>query len=107
MIIDLDIKQIYAENLNTEISSVYTSDLLSDVLANCAVDSLLVTVQAHLNTVAVAYEKKCIGIIVCNNKEISEEMKAACSEYKIALFLTHLNQFEVSGFLFNKINYFL
>ncbi len=37
-----------------EISDAYTGDLLSDVMGNAPSDSVLMTIQAHKNTVAVA-----------------------------------------------------
>jgi len=39
---------------DTQVSGVYTSDLLSDVMAHAKDGQALVTIQAHKNTVAVA-----------------------------------------------------
>ncbi|MBN2875543.1 MAG: iron-sulfur binding hydrogenase, partial [Spirochaetales bacterium] len=37
-----------------DIVDAYSSDLLSDVMANAVEGSVLITIQAHLNTIAVA-----------------------------------------------------
>lgn len=86
-----------------EITSVYTSDLLSDVLANAAENSVLITIQAHKNTVAVASLKHSPSIIICNNREVPQDMISSASEENIAIFRTKQNQFTVSGKLFSEL----
>lgn len=85
---------------NLPMRAVYTSDLLSDVLANAPRGCILVTVQAHLNTVAVAYSKEIPAILVCNGRPVPDDMKAACEKKGIALFGSRLCQYELSGRLF-------
>ena len=91
-------------NSDKNISSVYSSDLLSDILANAPEKSLIITVQAHINTVAVALSKKSPAIILCNNISASEEIKTACIEHDIALFSTELCQYEASGLIYQMLN---
>ena len=68
----LNLKNLTNINSEENISSVYSSDLLSDILANAPEKSLIITVQAHINTVAVAWTKKSPAIILCNNISASE-----------------------------------
>jgi DNA-binding protein YbaB len=78
------------------ISGGYTSDLLSDVMAHAAADNVLITIQAHINTVAVA---KLVGIralLIANDREILEDMVQAAQKEKIAIFRSRLNQFDLS-----------
>ncbi|MCD1655804.1 hypothetical protein K7J14_13990 [Treponema zuelzerae] len=94
-----------AESLNTEwtdrdIKGVYTTDLLSDAMANAVDNGILVTIQAHKNTVAVATLKDLAAIVVCNNRPIPDDMMEAAKEEQIALFLTKESQFVVSGKLY-------
>lgn len=96
--------EVQGEFEDKEITAVYTSDLLSDVLANADDNALLVTIQAHKNTLAVATVKDSPAIIVCNGREIPEDMIEAAKTEKIALFSTELNQYEVSGKLFCAFN---
>ena len=100
----LPLKCVQSVYENKEVTVVYTSDLLSDVLANADDNSLLVTIQAHKNTVAVASLKGSPAIIVCNDRPIPDDMIAAASSEKIAVFTTGLNQYTVSGKLFTALN---
>lgn len=80
-----------------ELTGAYTSDLMSDVMAHASEDDLLVTIQSHKNTVAVATLVGASGIVVCNNRPIPEDMVEAAREERIAIFLSNENQFTVSG----------
>ncbi|WP_455381464.1 hypothetical protein [Salinispira pacifica] len=86
-----------------EIGDGYTSDLLSDVMANARESSVLVTIQAHRNTIAVATLTEIGAVVICNNRPIPEDMVDAAREEGIALFQTGLNQFVASGTLFNAL----
>jgi len=79
-----------------EITSAYTSDLLSDVLANAKDGSVLITIQAHKNTLAVAGITGSDAIIVCNSKEIPQDMISAAVDSGTTLFISEKNQFETS-----------
>ena len=79
-----------------EITSAFTSDLLSDVMANAAENSVLITIQAHQNTVAVASLAGIRAILACSNRPIPSDMHDAASKQQIALFRTPLNQFDAS-----------
>jgi hypothetical protein len=85
------------------VTDVYTSDLLSDVLANAGDKAVLVTIQAHKNTVAVGSVKESPAIIVCNDRPISPDMIPAAESEGIAVFTTDKNQFTVSGMLYNLL----
>jgi hypothetical protein len=80
-----------------ELSGGYTSDLLSDVMGNAAEGNVLVTIQAHKNTVAVASLVGLAAIVVCNDRSVPEDMVEAAATEGIAIFRTGASQFEVSG----------
>ena len=82
--------------VGTEISSAFTSDLLSDVMAHAAENSVLITIQAHQNTVAVASLAGIRAILACSSRPIPADMLAAARQQQIALFGTSLNQFDAS-----------
>ena len=83
-----------------EISGGYTSDLLSDAMANAAENGVLITIQAHKNTVAVGTLKDLNAVIIGNNRAIPDDMIKAAHEEGIALFVTTEDQFTVSGKLY-------
>jgi ACT domain-containing protein len=79
------------------LSGAYTSDLLSDVMANAKDGGALITIQAHKNTVAVATLVNITVIIVCNNRPVPEDMIEAARDEGIAVIRTGENQYTVSG----------
>ena len=87
-----------------EIQGAYTSDLLSDAIANAIENGILITIQAHKNTVAVATLKDLAAIVICNNRPIPDDMIEAARAEGIAIFLTADDQYTVSGKLYKKLN---
>ena len=88
---------LYMPNGGAEISDGYTSDLLSDVMANAPEDGVLVTIQAHKNTVAVCGLAGIRAIVLCNGRTPDEGMREASAHDGIAVFSTPKNQFQVSA----------
>ena len=89
---------------DTDLSGAYTSDLLSDVMANAKDGGALITIQAHKNTVAVATLVNITVIVICNSRPIPDDMIAAAKEEGIAIILTKENQFKVSGKLYGLLD---
>ncbi|MCL1928023.1 MAG: hypothetical protein FWG07_04425 [Treponema sp.] len=86
---------------DTPLAGAYTSDLLSDVMANAKEGGALITIQAHKNTVAVSTLVNISVIILCNNRPVQDdEMLEAARDEGIAVIRTTENQFTVSGKLF-------
>jgi hypothetical protein len=75
------------------VKDAYTGDLLSDVMGNAPSDSILITIQAHKNTIAVASLAGIKAIIVCNNRAVPADMKMAAEEEEISIFTTGESQF--------------
>ena len=87
------------------LTGAYTSDLLSDVMANAKEGGALITIQAHKNTVAVATLVNCSAIILCNNRPVQDnDMLNAARDEGIAVIRTRENQFTVSGRLYAAIH---
>jgi serine kinase of HPr protein (carbohydrate metabolism regulator) len=86
---------------DSALEGAYTSDLLSDVMANAKEGGALITIQAHKNTVAVATLVNVTVIIVCNNRPLPADMLEAAKDEGIAVLLTKENQFTVSGRLWD------
>ena len=83
-----------------EIAGAYTSDLLSDAMGRAVPEGVLITIQAHKNTVAVASLKDLCAIIVCGNRPVPDDMIAAARDEGIGIFVTPFSQFEASGILY-------
>ncbi len=98
------IEVVSSEYDDAQIKGVYTSDLLSDVMANAEEDSVLITIQAHNNAIAVASLAGINGIIICNNRPVPDDMPATARKEHIALFRTAHNQFKTSCLMGKLIN---
>ena len=86
-----------------EIKGAYTSDLLSDVMANAKDSGALITIQAHKNTVAVSTLVDISVIIICNSRPLPDDMLEAAKDEGMAIIRTRENQFTVSGKLWELL----
>lgn len=84
-------------NPDTVISGGYTSDLLSDVMANGKKDNIWITMQTHLNITAVASLKEIAAVIVVMNREINKETLDKANEEQITILTTPLTSFQITG----------
>lgn len=92
------------ETLAGEVKGGYTSDLLSDVIANSKEGDFWITLQTHQNIIAVARLKDLAGIILVNNREPDAETLQKAAAEKIALMSCGDMAFEISGKLFSLLN---
>ena len=87
-------------NLDREVQSGYASDMLSDVMGHAPEHGIWVTVQVHMNIVAVASLRSLAAILfVVGRKPDSEVLKKAESE-DVVLLGTKMSAFEAIGKLF-------
>lgn len=86
------------------ITGGYTSDLLSDVMANAPADSVLITIQAHKNSVAVSGLADIAAIILCNGRSAPDDMRKAAAEEGISIFETDLDQFHATLLVGTRIH---
>ena len=81
---------------DAELVGGYTSDLLSDVMANLKEGQALITLQAHKNTVAVASLSGAAAVIFCHGRSVADDVVESAAAEGIALFTTPDNQFEAT-----------
>lgn len=93
----LNYDAIYLPEPEAEIVDGYTSDLLSDVMANAPDGGVLITIQAHKNTIAVCGLAGLKAVVLCNGRLPDEGMKEAAESDTIAIFSTKKSQFQVSA----------
>jgi hypothetical protein len=87
---------IVVDKADAEITSAYTSDLLSDVMGHCGAESVLITIQNHLNTIAVCTLVGVDAIVICHGRLIPPDMKDAAEREGVAILVSPLSQFEAS-----------
>jgi hypothetical protein len=98
----LGIKEIVSAG-DMEVTGAYTGDLLSDVMAHTKKRYVWVTVQTHVNIIAVASLKELAAIIIASNREMDNETVERATMEKVNLYGTALNSFEVSGRLYELL----
>ena len=79
-----------------ELAGGYTSDLLSDVMANLGEREVLITIQAHRNTIAVASLAEASAVVFCHGRTAGPDVIEAAAKEGIALFNTPDNQFDAT-----------
>jgi len=91
------------ERLDTEVTGGYTSDLLSDVMANSKGKNLWITLQTHENIVAVAKLRDLAGIIIINNRKPDEQTLQRAKDEKVTLLASADTAFRITGKLYDLI----
>ncbi len=89
-----------AGDFDAEVTAGYSSDLLSDVMANAASGSVWITLQIHNNIVAVAVLKNLAAIILVNNREPEESTLEKAAEEEIPILVSDLPTFDLAGRLY-------
>lgn len=75
----------------------YVSDLLSCVMAGAKTNNLWVTLQAHMNIIAVASMLDVAAIIITENAQPDEATIAKANEQGIILLSTPKASYEICG----------
>ena len=87
-------------SLGNPVTGGYASDLLSDVIANGSEGDLWITLQIHLNIVAVASMKGLAGIVLVNGREPQEDTVEKAESETIPIMVSKLPAFELIGRLY-------
>jgi len=87
--------------LSNEVTGGYASDLLSDVMGNSREGNLWITLQIHLNVVAVASMKDLAGVVLVNGREPEEETVRKADAEGITIMVSKLPTFELVGRLYD------
>jgi hypothetical protein len=90
-----------AERLEIEVTGGYTSDLLSCAMAGAAKGNVWVTLQGHLNVVAVASLNELAAVIITEGKPVAAETANKADEEGVVLLQTPLSSYQVIGGLWN------
>ena len=76
--------------------TVYVGDLLSDVMGHAGEDCALVTIQNHLNTVAVCTLVGCSVVVICHSRPVPPDMAEGASREGVAIVVTPMSQYEAA-----------
>lgn len=96
--------KILAAGNDQEVTGGYVSDLLSDVIANAEEGCLWITVQRHLNIVAVAQLKKLAAIVISRGGEPDAAVLARAGQEGLFVLSGAEDSFTIAGRLFALIS---
>ncbi len=87
-------------NSEADITHGYASDLLSDVLANAPAGGILVTLQVHLNVIAVASHAGLRAVIFSCGRRPEKDVVRRSADEGLSLYATKADTFELVGRLY-------
>ncbi len=93
-----------SEGLNQEIEGGYTSDLLSDVMGNADSGMVWITLQTHINVMAIASLKELAAVILVKGLEPEANTLQQSNNEGIPILGTSLQAFEITGKLYHLLN---
>jgi predicted transcriptional regulator len=97
----LDLKIFCGEALQErEVTGGDVSDLLSDVMGNAEEGAAWITLQSHLNVVAIASLKELAAVILINGISPEDNVVAKAVEENIPLLGSEMPAFDVAGQLY-------
>ncbi len=88
-------------DLGSDVRGAYVSDMLSDVMGNSKEGFLWITIQVHLNIIAVASLKNLSGIILVNSRVPAEDTVKKAIDENVAIMSTPLPAFDIVGQLYS------
>ncbi len=88
------------QGLDREVKGGYCGDLLSDVMAKAPVGCIWLTVQGHLNIVAVAVLREMAAIVITGGREPDVETVQKASQEQLPVLTWPHSSFELAGRLY-------
>ena len=85
---------------SVEVSTGHAGDLLSNVLAHASPGGVLVTVQVHLNVIAVSMHADLKAVIFAGGMVPEESVRQKAMEEGLILYSTHESTFDTAGRLY-------
>ena len=95
-----DLTPELAQSNIPDVSRGHASDLLSDVLANAPQGSVLVTIQVHMNVIAVALNAGLAGVIFAWARRPDGAVRQKAVEQGMRLYGSDESSFEIVGKLY-------
>jgi len=84
------------ESINNDINGVYICDLLSLVMGKAQEKNIWITIQTHVNIVAVATLVDLGAIIIAEGMEIDEDTIAKANEVNMPILRANISAYELA-----------
>ncbi|HHV74066.1 MULTISPECIES: DRTGG domain-containing protein [Thermoanaerobacterium] len=82
--------------IEKEVSNVYVCDLLSFVMSHVKSGSAWVTIQTHVNVIAVAVMTEISCIIICEGEKLDENAKEKADDENIPVIAFNGSSYEAA-----------
>jgi len=98
--------RVYAgeAHLDRKVTGAYVSDLLSDVMGHAREGEVWITLQSHMNVIAIASLKELAAVLLVKGIEPEPQVVEKASAEGIPLLVTSGQTFETAGKLFRLLN---
>jgi predicted transcriptional regulator len=90
--------------MDRTISGGYASDLLSDVMGHSKPDQVWITLQNHLNVIAVASLKELAAIILVHGQNPQEEVVSRAIEEGVTILGTDSDTFQIAALVYQSMH---
>jgi predicted transcriptional regulator len=85
------------QGLDREVKGGYCGDLLSDVMAKAPIGCVWLTVQGHLNIVAVAVLREMAAIVITGGRQPDAETVQKANQEQLPVLIWPHSAFELAG----------
>jgi hypothetical protein len=92
----LQLTPLCTQDQNISVEGVYIGDLLSIVMSKAKKDYAWITIQTHINIVAVAELLELACIIVVENMDVDNDTLEKAKELNIPLFKSRESAYQVA-----------
>lgn len=96
----LDLKAL-SKFEHRDVSGVFVSDMLSDVMAGAKSGNLWITIQTHKSVVPAANLVDVSAVIISGGKQVPQDTVDLATKYNIAILSSDLPVFELIGKLYS------
>ena len=80
-----------------EVSGVFISDMLSDIMSSAETGNLWLTVQTHKNVVSAANLIDIAAVIVINGKTVPEDTIELANRFHVIILSSPLSSFQLAS----------
>ena len=85
--------RVEVEAAEASAACAYCGDLLSDVMGHASDGAVLITIQNHLNTIAVCTLAGIEVVLLCHSRPVPPDMAEAAAREGVAIVSTPMSQY--------------
>ena len=104
LIEELNLVVFNTGDIEKDVNSGYTSDLLSDVMGNAEAGCIWITLQTHRNVAAISALKEIGAVVFVKGNTPDDNTLENAKEEGITLLGTSEESFDISGKIYALIN---